>query len=75
MINLKKHSHASYKIAVIHGDYDPHPYPGAKKPLIMLLKYFKFILHEKCGHTLWIEKEARDEFYSAWKKELFGKEI
>lgn len=50
-------------VLAIHGDYDPHPYQGIQQPLSLILKDFRFILLEKCGHKPWIEKSARDIFY------------
>jgi pimeloyl-ACP methyl ester carboxylesterase len=57
-------------VVAIHGDYDPHPAEGVEKPLATVLKDFKFILLEKCGHLPWIEKEARDRFFNILKEEL-----
>lgn len=56
-------------VVTIHGDYDPHPYQGVKEPLSRVLKDFKFVLLEKCGHRPWIEKAIKDRFYSILKKE------
>ena len=57
-------------VVAIHGDYDPHPSQGIQKPLSAVLKDFKFILLENCGHLPWIEREARDRFYRILKEEL-----
>ena len=57
-------------VVAIHGDYDPHPYEGVKEPLSRVLKDFKFILLEKCGHQPWNEREAKDMFYRILKKEI-----
>ena len=57
-------------VVAIHGDYDPHPGEGVQKPLSRVLKDFRFILLEKCGHHPWIERMARDRFYDILKKEL-----
>jgi pimeloyl-ACP methyl ester carboxylesterase len=57
-------------VVAIHGAYDPHPAEGVQKPLSTVLKDFRFILLEKCGHLLWIEKYARDEFYRILKAEV-----
>lgn len=57
-------------VTVIHGDYDPHPAEGIKPLLSSALKEFRFILLEKCGHYPWIERHAKDEFYSILKGEL-----
>jgi len=57
-------------VTAIHGDYDPHPAEGVRVPLSGVLKDFKFILLEKCGHTPWLERQAKDAFYEALKAEL-----
>jgi len=56
-------------VTAIHGDYDPHPAEGVEKPLSNMLKDFHLILIKNCGHTPWIERQARDEFYQILKKE------
>ena len=57
-------------VVAIHGDYDPHPPYGIKDPLSSVLKDFRFILLEKCGHYPWIERGAIDSFYCILKKEV-----
>lgn len=57
-------------VVAIHGDSDPHPAEGVRKPLSKVLKNFRFILLEKCGHYPWIEKYAKDEFFKILKAEL-----
>lgn len=57
-------------VVAIHGDYDPHPAEGVKEPLSRILKEFRFILLEKCGHYPWIERNARDRFYNILKNEI-----
>ena len=57
-------------LVAIHGDYDPHLAEGVREPLSRVLKDFKFILLEKCGHEPWIERFARDKFYEVLKKEV-----
>ena len=54
----------------IHGDYDPHPAEGVRKPLSDCIKDFRFILLKKCGHKPWVEKHAKDNFYKLLKQEL-----
>lgn len=60
----------SCPVVAIHGTYDPHPYQGVIEPLSGLVKDFKYILLEKCGHTPWIERYARDRFYEVLLPEL-----
>jgi len=57
-------------VLAIHGDYDPHPYEGVQEPLSRVLNDFRFILLEKCGHTPWLERQARDRFFEILKKEI-----
>ena len=57
-------------VVAIHGDYDPHPAEGVKDPLSRILKDFRFILLEKCGHQPWIERSAKDRFYDILKTEV-----
>ena len=57
-------------VVAIHGDFDPHPAEGVRQPLSGVLRDFKFILLEKCGHTPWIERWASDGFYRVLKLEI-----
>jgi len=57
-------------VVAIHGDYDPHPSEGVVEPLSRILKDFRLILLEKCGHRPWIERSVRDRFYHILKQEL-----
>ena len=58
------------QVIAIHGDYDPHPFVGVREPLQAALKSFRFILLENCGHMPWIERMAKDKFYSILKEVL-----
>ena len=57
-------------VVAIHGDYDPHPAAGVRAPLSRVLKDFRFILLERCGHRPWLERGARDRFYDILNAEL-----
>lgn len=57
-------------VVAIHGDFDPHPAEGIRRPLSRILKDFRFIKLEKCGHTPWIERMAKDRFYELLRNEL-----
>jgi pimeloyl-ACP methyl ester carboxylesterase len=57
-------------VLAIHGDYDPHLAEGVREPLSRVLKDFRFVLLEKCGHEPWLERYARDKFYEILKKEI-----
>jgi len=57
-------------VVVMHGDYDPHPFEGVKKPLSRTLKNVKFILLQNCGHHPWLERRAKEQFYAVLEREL-----
>ena len=57
-------------VVAIHGDYDPHPAEGVRKPLSTTLENFRFILLRNCGPMPWIERKARDAFYDILREEL-----
>jgi pimeloyl-ACP methyl ester carboxylesterase len=59
-------------VVAIHGDYDIRPAEGVRLPLSDAVKDFRFILLEKCGHTPWYEKYARDSFYAILKEEILN---
>ncbi|MCI0438993.1 MAG: alpha/beta hydrolase [Chloroflexi bacterium] len=57
-------------VVAVHGDYDSHPREGVEKPLSAVVKNFRFILLEKCGHLPWIERQTRDRFFEILREEL-----
>ena len=57
-------------VVAIHGDYDPHLSEGVKDPLSRILRDFRFILLENCGHHPWLERAAKDSFYRILKSEV-----
>lgn len=59
-------------VVAIHGEFDPHPWQGVKEPLKSVLKKFKFILLDKCGHHPWYEKYAKENFYKILRQEILG---
>ena len=67
---LKIAGHVQCPVLAIHGAYDPHPAEGVARPLSRIIKNFRFILLEACGHEPWSERQARDRFF-----EILGREI
>ncbi|MFO8020230.1 MAG: alpha/beta hydrolase [Promethearchaeia archaeon] len=57
-------------VTAIHGEYDPHPAEGVKKPLSRVIEDFQFIPLEKCGHKPWIEKKAKANFFNILEKQI-----
>jgi len=58
-------------VVAIHGDHDPHPAAGVKEPLEAALTDLRFILLDRCGHTPWMEKRARENFFRVFEENLF----
>lgn len=52
-----------FPITLIHGEQDPHPPQGVSAPLTRLQVPFTEIILPRCGHTPWIEKYARADFF------------
>jgi pimeloyl-ACP methyl ester carboxylesterase len=50
-------------VLAIHGDYDPRPSDGVRRPLQALLPAAQFVELERCGHKPWQERHAKNEFY------------
>lgn len=57
-------------VVAIHGEEDPHPGEGVRAPLAAAVARFRFIPLARCGHTPWVERQARAEFYRLLEKEL-----
>ncbi len=57
-------------VVVIHGEYDPHPLEGITKPLSRILPDLRVLPLANCGHTPWLERQARERFFEILKDEL-----
>ncbi|NLX11403.1 MAG: alpha/beta hydrolase [Chloroflexi bacterium] len=57
-------------VVALHGDYDPHPVEGVREPLARVVRDFRLIVIEKCGHYPWLERQARDTFFAVLRREL-----
>ena len=55
-------------IRVIHGDHDPHPVEGVKRPLNKEGLNAKCFVLSKCGHYPWRERHAKEAFYQILEK-------
>jgi pimeloyl-ACP methyl ester carboxylesterase len=67
---LEYGSRISCPVVAIHGKHDPHPYKGVIEPLSKVIRDFKYILLEECGHIPWIERNAKDHFQEILLKEI-----
>ncbi len=59
------------KIYLIQGSYDPHPVNGVMIPLQENGVLCENYILEKCGHSPFMEKYAKDEFYNILRKTIF----
>ncbi|MFA5309597.1 MAG: alpha/beta hydrolase [Dehalococcoidales bacterium] len=57
-------------VTAIQGDYDPRPAADIDNAFSGAVKDYHLVLLEKCGHTPWLEKYARDEFFRVLKREI-----
>ena len=67
---LRMGSSIECPVVAIHGDYDPHPAEGVRRPLSQVIKEFEFILLKNCGHKPWIERAAQARFYDILRDHL-----
>ncbi|MEA4856976.1 MAG: alpha/beta hydrolase [Solidesulfovibrio sp.] len=51
-------------VIAIHGAHDPHPLAGVSEPLAGLAG-FRCLTLPRCGHTPWLERQAREYFFEA----------
>ena len=58
-------------VLMLHGQYDPHPGKMIRDSLLPYLPQLEYHEFADCGHSPWIEKSAREVFFSvicAWLK-------
>jgi pimeloyl-ACP methyl ester carboxylesterase len=60
----------SCPVTAFHGEWDPHPVQGAFTSLSLKIAECTGIIMKECGHTPWIERKARDQFFSLLKHEI-----
>lgn len=68
LINIAKG--LSSKLVIFHGNEDPHPVLGITEPFDREDIDYNLYTYEKCGHVPWLERHARDQFYSDIRSEL-----
>jgi len=51
-------------VLMLHGAYDPHPGPLIRASLQPYLRQLQYREWPHCGHSPWIEREVRDEFFA-----------
>jgi pimeloyl-ACP methyl ester carboxylesterase len=66
----REFSKINIPVAVIHGEYDPHPIEGIRPFLEECIPGIRFYILPRCGHYPWIERHARESFFQILEKEL-----
>ena len=51
-------------VLMLHGQYDPHPGRMILDSLLPYIPQLEYHELERCGHSPWIEKSARQDFFS-----------
>ena len=51
-------------VLMLHGQYDPHPGKMIRDSLLPYIPRLQYHEYEDCGHSPWLEKAARDVFFS-----------
>ena len=69
---LERFGRISCPLVLIQGAVDPHPPEGVIRPLRDRNVEIKSYVLDKCGHTPWREKYAREEFARVLFSELEG---
>lgn len=57
-------------VVAIHGDYDPRPFQPIQALLKAAIEKISFHLLPHCGHTPWLERQAKDDFYKLLRSEI-----
>jgi pimeloyl-ACP methyl ester carboxylesterase len=62
--------HIACPVTAFHGSYDPHPAEGVRLPLSGVVRNFRFIMLDHCGHRPWAEARAKRKFYKILLNEI-----
>ncbi len=52
-------------VLMMHGQYDPHPGRMIRDSLLPVLPQLEYCEFERCGHSPWLERSARERFFSS----------
>jgi pimeloyl-ACP methyl ester carboxylesterase len=61
------------EVLMLHGDYDPHPGTMIYASLRPFIRNLEFQELERCGHSPWRERFARDVFFSSLRVWLLAR--
>ncbi len=57
-------------VLMLHGSYDPHPGKMIRDSLTPHLSEFEYREFERCGHSPWLERFAREDFFATLRSWL-----
>jgi pimeloyl-ACP methyl ester carboxylesterase len=57
-------------VLMLHGAHDPHPGPMTRATLSPYLPQIEYHEWERCGHSPWLERAVRDEFFDTLRRWL-----
>ena len=60
-------------VLMVHGNHDPHPGPMIYESLRPFLRRLEYRQLDRCGHSPWLERFARIEFFSILKTWLLAR--
>jgi pimeloyl-ACP methyl ester carboxylesterase len=69
----KAFSSITSEVLMLHGSYDPHPGPMIHASLRRCIRRLEYRELDRCGHSPWLERFARAEFFSALKQWLWAR--
>ncbi len=52
-------------VLMLHGQDDPHPGRSIRRDLLPFVPHLEYRELPRCGHTPWLERQARAEFFDA----------
>ena len=65
----------SAPVLMIHGAHDPHPGGMIRDNLKVYLPHLEYREWARCGHSPWLERFVRDEFFEAMEKWLHDNQV
>jgi len=57
-------------VIMLHGGYDPHPGEMIRDSLSPYMPQLEYREWERCGHSPWLERHVRDEFFTVLREWL-----
>jgi pimeloyl-ACP methyl ester carboxylesterase len=57
-------------VLMLHGTYDPHPGEMVRDSLLPRIPQLEYHSLDRCGHSPWLERWARDEFFAILREWL-----